>query len=982
MRIALACLFLILAGCSRGASPTQSPSSVPAPPPAPSGIGPAGGTVSNGGAQVVVPAAALAQATQIAIAQTNAGAPALPPEVTLVGPMFAFTPHGTTFAVSATVTLPYDPSLVPAGAQVQLYKTNAAQTGWQSIPLTGTSANSVTAQVMSFSHLVVGTVPPAITREDPERTWVFEELLAGEQKFFPVEDDPDTRPNNQTGGVVEDRYEYGPLPLNLGGDHSATGEVFSNETGLTYWAYVQGPAGSILEPESRIGNRVTFVQRQGFKKNRADARLKLHVTKVFMHTVDSNGAATLYPECPTTPQCALTMTSRVTYEVKAFWVNTVFSGKSTLELSGYQAHWNASMKSELKYRQELWQGSDFVFDDDRFNTGAKQEASYELKEPVTIDIDLAKLDVGDKFTLLIEVNVETTNRRQRESYVSAFFRDPVSIEGATIETFGLDPIAVPYQDPPPDEPQAPECSSGDEAAAGTLQFAASTFFAPEMPTGTTQVLITRTGGTQGEVSATVRTQDDTAHAGTDYETVSTTVYFGHGQQEPRVLEVPLSLDAIAEPDKSLTVTLSDPRGCAKLGSPATATLTILDDDRPEPEPPPSGLDETFGTDGKATLQSFGGGDSDMALQADGKIVMVGGRFIDFVLARFNADGTPDTSFGTGGTVTTDIAGGFAQERARAVAIQPDGKIVVAGESSLPSGDLAIALVRYNLDGTLDTRFGSGGKLLDSGSPGRAFGVAIQSDGRIVVAGDTPVANNAQDFADFLVMRYNADGRRDATFAVNGRVVTDMTSRTDLARNIVVQSDGALVVSGDPFGSDPSRRTSVARYTASGVLDTSFAGGKLILAGAYVGRGLALQSDGRLILVGSMPVSNVPNDVTHFAVMRLNTDGTFDNSFGTEGVMTTSITGLTDVAHAVALQADGRIVVAGEGNLVNPNFALARYNTDGSLDTSFAVDGKLVVDFFGFEDRAENVAVQADGKVVAGGLVVRSTNGYGLVRVNP
>jgi uncharacterized delta-60 repeat protein len=117
-------------------------------------------------------------------------------------------------------------------------------------------------------------------------------------------------------------------------------------------------------------------------------------------------------------------------------------------------------------------------------------------------------------------------------------------------------------------------------------------------------------------------------------------------------------------------------------------------------------------------------------------------------------------------------------------------------------------------------------------------------------------------------------------------------------------------------------------------------------------------------------------------MRLNTDGTFDNSFGTEGVVTTSITGLTDVAHAVALQADGRIVVAGEGNQTNPNFVLARYNTDGTLDTSFAVDGKLVVDFFGFEDRAESVAVQTDGKVVASGLAVRSTSGYGLVRVNP
>jgi uncharacterized delta-60 repeat protein len=209
------------------------------------------------------------------------------------------------------------------------------------------------------------------------------------------------------------------------------------------------------------------------------------------------------------------------------------------------------------------------------------------------------------------------------------------------------------------------------------------------------------------------------------------------------------------------------------------------------------------------------------------------------------------------------------------------------------------------------------------------------------------------------------------------------SGTDLARNVVVLPNGSIVVSGEPFGSDPSRRTSVARFDVDGELDTTFStGGKLVIGGAYVGRGLALQGDGRLVLVGSAPVVNVPEDFTHFAVMRLNEDGTFDESFGDGGMTTTSITGRTDAAHAVTVQADGRIVVAGEGNLINTNFALARYNTDGTLDTSFAIDGKLEVDFFGVEDRAENVAVQADGKIVAGGLAFDRQNSYGLVRVNP
>jgi uncharacterized delta-60 repeat protein len=979
MRIAFACLLFVLSACGGGQSP---PSSSPQPPP-PSGIGPAGGTVSNGGARVVVPAAALAQVTSIAIEQTDVGAPPLPAGVVAFGPMFAFTPHGTAFAVPAAVTLPYDPSRVPPGTQVELYKTGASQSSWQSVPLTSTGSNSVTADVSGFSYMVVAGTPPALAREEPDRLWIFEKILAASDEVVATEDQ-DGEDNHKTGGVVEDEHDYGPLPFNFNGDSNATGAVFSSETGGTYWVFAQGPKGSIKTPQSTIGNRVTLVQKQGFKKNRADARLKLHVTKVFIETIDANGEEILYPECPTSLECGLTIAGIVTLDVKAYqpFITPFFSGKSSVKLSGYQGHWEARNKVVIDGRQPLW-GDVFEFENDAGGFGSQQHAIYQLKEPITIEIDISHLDVNVPFTLWVEAVAETNNHRQRESYVASFFRDPLSIEGADIETFGLDPVAGPFADPLPDQPQAPECSSGDEASAGTLQFAASMFYAPEIAQAFAQVEITRSGGRQGAVSATVRTQDDSAHAGEDYETVNTTVYFGDGDDAARVLEVPLTLDDVAESDKSLIVTLSDPRGCAVLGTPASATLTILDDDRPEPEPPPSGLDETFGSQGKTTLAGFGG-ESGMALQPDGKIVMVGGRFVDFVLARFNADGTVDTGFGNGGKVATDIAGGFAQERARAVAIQPDGKIVVAGESSLPSGDLAVALVRYNADGTLDAKFGTDGKVFDAPAVlGRAFDVVVLADGRIVVAGDAPVANDPSDFGDFLVARYQPNGSLDPTFGTNGIVVTDTSFGTDLARNIVVQPDGALVVSGDPIGSDPSLHTSVARYQASGALDPTFnSGGKLVLAGAHVGRGLALQSDGRLVLVGSMAVSNVPDDLTHFAAIRLKADGTFDESFGSGGTATVSITGRTDVAHAVVVQADGRIVVAGEGNLINPNFALARFNTDGTLDPSFAIDGKLEVDFAGLEDRAENVGLQPDGKIVAGGLATGRTAGYGLVRVIP
>ncbi len=310
MRIALAFLFLALAACGGGG---QTPTPTPTPPvPQPSGIGPAGGTVSNGGAQVVVPAGALAQAVQIAIEQTDVGAPPLPAGVTRFGAMFAFTPHGTTFAAAATVTLPYDPSLVPAGTQLQLYKTDATQAAWQAVALASTGSNSVTAQVMGFSHMVVGGTPPPIERGDPERSWLFEEFLA--DGLGPVvPEDQDGESNDQTGGVVDDEHDYGPLALHVNGDTTATGAVFSSETGVTYWVLAQGPEGSILTPESRIGNRVTLVQKQGFKKNRDDARLKLHVIKVFLEAIDANGGEILYPECPWSLDCGLTISGTVTF---------------------------------------------------------------------------------------------------------------------------------------------------------------------------------------------------------------------------------------------------------------------------------------------------------------------------------------------------------------------------------------------------------------------------------------------------------------------------------------------------------------------------------------------------------------------------------------------------------------------------------------------------------------------------------------------
>ncbi|MEO5881762.1 MAG: delta-60 repeat domain-containing protein [Caldimonas sp.] len=176
--------------------------------------------------------------------------------------------------------------------------------------------------------------------------------------------------------------------------------------------------------------------------------------------------------------------------------------------------------------------------------------------------------------------------------------------------------------------------------------------------------------------------------------------------------------------------------------------------------------------------------------------------------------------------------------------------------------------------------------------------------------------------------------------------------TDSARNVLVQPDGAIVI-----------------------------GGKARIDNPAVGYGLARQSDGKLLLAGR----SGQGSAGQFALMRLAADGSSDASFGTAGQVTTTVSAFGDLAHAVAVQADGRILVAGEGSSagVNQNFQLVRYLSDGKIDSAFASGGKLVIDFSGFADIAESVAVQPDGRIVLGGLGREGPDGgYGLARVNP
>lgn len=404
--------------------------------------------------------------------------------------------------------------------------------------------------------------------------------------------------------------------------------------------------------------------------------------------------------------------------------------------------------------------------------------------------------------------------------------------------------------------------------------------------------------------------------------------------------------------------------------------------------PDGSLDSSFGTGGKVlTVIGDIADASAVAVQADGKVVVAGGTTTgdhsEIALARYKPDGSPDASFGVGGIVTTRVAGTAG---ASAVALQPDGKIVVAG-SAVAAGDADFYLARYLPDGTLDPMFGAGGAVRTSlGGLDWAGGVAVLPDGRIVVAG----ASDAGGTADFAAARYLPDGRLDPTFNGTGTVLTPVGDGEERAYALVVQPDGKIVLAG--WRSNSGSTTAAAydfvlvRYNPDGSLDQTFDfDGKVVTPfggrfNAAHGWAVALQADGRLVVVGDAIVLTPTFFTNGFALARYNPDGSLDRLADGTGRVVTPIGTGDDVANGMALQPDGKIVAAGWSS---GDFALARYLPDGGLDPAFGGDGTVVTDFGLGQDAAACVAVQADGKIVAAGQAFNgSDSDFGLARYNP
>jgi uncharacterized delta-60 repeat protein len=340
----------------------------------------------------------------------------------------------------------------------------------------------------------------------------------------------------------------------------------------------------------------------------------------------------------------------------------------------------------------------------------------------------------------------------------------------------------------------------------------------------------------------------------------------------------------------------------------------------------------------------------------GRMVVVGGMHTnegigsDFALVRYTFGGELDATFGVGGRILTDFDGRYDQ--GEAVAVQPDGRLVAVGSTT---DDIAVA--RYGIDGSLDASFdGDGRKLIDLGGSESARDVAIQSNGKILVA--------VTDGMDFGIVRLMPDGGMDGSFGNGGVVRTDWAGFQDSALAIAVQPDGRIVAGGFTIAPSTREDFALARYLPNGALDPTFGNGGRVRTD-FLRWGdritdLVFQPDGKIVVSGQASADpGWADQRSNVALARYLRNGALDATFGTRGRVHTNFGSFFDNAHGMALQPDGRIVV-GSSRYTGQGWsdaAVARYEPNGDLDPTFGTGG---------------IAIAADTKVTSddvGGLVL-------------
>jgi uncharacterized delta-60 repeat protein len=360
---------------------------------------------------------------------------------------------------------------------------------------------------------------------------------------------------------------------------------------------------------------------------------------------------------------------------------------------------------------------------------------------------------------------------------------------------------------------------------------------------------------------------------------------------------------------------------------------------------PGDLDTSFAGSGKTAID-FGGTDAArvVLVAPNGKIVVAGGGAAgSFCVARLRTNGALDTTFGSGGKRVIDFGGD--NESVYGAALQPDGKIVLAGDS-----DLRVAVARLTPGGSLDTTFsGDGKKIFSWGALSRASAVLVAPNGKILLAGFSgPEGGNVQ------VARLKANGALDTTFGTAGKSAVDFGG-DDFGLALARQANGRILVA----GRSSAGGAVVARLRASGALDPDFDGdGRVTLSGGGSASAVLVASDGKIVVAGNA------NGSAMMTVTRLNPNGSLDTTFDGGGTATIDFGSLADLANDAVRQPDGKIVVAGYTQ-ADEDIAVARISANGSPDATFGAAGKATVDF-GVATFGNAVALQPNGRIVVAG----------------
>jgi uncharacterized delta-60 repeat protein len=379
------------------------------------------------------------------------------------------------------------------------------------------------------------------------------------------------------------------------------------------------------------------------------------------------------------------------------------------------------------------------------------------------------------------------------------------------------------------------------------------------------------------------------------------------------------------------------------------------------------LDSTFDFDGKVTTSVTNIEDRifSLAIQTDDKIIAGGssksGAYNDFTLAKYTTNGSLDSTFGTNGLVITSLSS-TGDSKIWSIDLQKDGKIIAAGET-FNGTDKDFAIVRYNNNGSLDNSFGINGIITINFNNGDwASAVKVAPSGYIYIAGTTSYLGPT----DIGIARLDSMGNFDTLFNGNGIKIIDLGGYEYLS-SIDLQTDGKIILGGSTSNGSLGSGSVLIRLEDTGIYDSSFNNIGFLVTNTVGVNSTAIQVDGKIVAAGGIDIGGT-GATFDFSLARFNSDGSIDSSFNGTGTILKSINTGRDIIKMVKIEDDGKIIAAGFSQVYfgEYNFAIVRYNLNGTIDNSFGNNGITVTSFTSGDDLAFSMAIQSDFKIVLGG----------------